>query len=624
MVSLRTASPWQLILALTLPLIVVTCSNSSTRPAHAPRHHRTAPTIVSNVLRSDYVGSDKCRPCHEDIFAAWETSPMHRMTRSATPDQVSAPFSSETFEFKGDTVRMFQANGHLFMDLDLDHDESGLFRLTRVIGGRYREDFVGIEVESETLGAEERGEERVMPVSYMLSKQQFRYKGYSVLIKERPHLTVGSTWRKQCIFCHNTVPHLSTLYDDLMTTGARGYQGSVTNDLLPESRAWTATVDSPVLLQDAVHTELEFLGAAPPRSGSLNTLLGAAIAATKARFGPRHFVETGIGCEACHGGGREHIEDPVKRPTFEVRSLAMSERPVGDTLPSSAQWEVRTCMRCHTVLFSRYGPTWEGGHRYADPGGSTINSGEARDFALGGCASELACSSCHFPHSADDPERLQALTGDLGTALCTECHSNLASPAARAGHTHHDPEGPGSSCLTCHMPQKNMGLDYRLTRYHRIGSPNDPARVEGDRPIECSMCHPNESVASLVDTMEAWWGKRYDSRELHRLYGRDLSATPLSITLRYGKPHEQVVAMAWLSASGDSSHSSAIAKHLSHEYPLVRYFAAQSLEDLTGTWPEVDLDGSKGDIDTQASTWLRAFAPPDTHASPQVPDLTPE
>ena len=52
------------------------------------------------------------------------------------------------------------------------------------------------------------------------------------------------------------------------------------------------------------------------------------------------------------------------------------------------------------------------------------------------------------------------------------------------------------------MPKKNTGLGYQLTRYHRIGSPTDAARVEKDRPLECALCHADKSVASLVSTME--------------------------------------------------------------------------------------------------------------------------
>ena len=91
------------------------------------------------------------------------------------------------------------------------------------------------------------------------------------------------------------------------------------------------------------------------------------------------------------------------------------------------------------------------------------------------------------------------------------------------------------------MPKKNMGLGYALTRYHRIGLPDDPARVERDRPIECALCHADKTVAELVGKMERWWGRKYDRAALANLYGT-VDARPLQATLMRGKAHEQAVA----------------------------------------------------------------------------------
>jgi len=50
--------------------------------------------------------------------------------------------------------------------------------------------------------------------------------------------------------------------------------------------------------------------------------------------------------------------------------------------------------------------------------------------------------------------------------------------------------------------QEEQGLGYELIAYHRIGSPYDRQRVEGDRPLECALCHTDKSVAELTATME--------------------------------------------------------------------------------------------------------------------------
>lgn len=593
---------------ISIPLLLLVASGC-TRPR--PQHRAPvddlapAPVVVgSNVLRRDYAGSPQCAHCHQAIYDAWLQSPMHRMTRDADTAEIRAPFSGGEFRFKGDRVTMETLGDQRFMRIHTRAGGESLYRITRVIGGRYREDFVGVVVGDGDAG---QGVERVMPVSYVFDTDSWRYKGYSVLVKERPRLSAGGVWRQNCIFCHNTIPHLSTLFDELRGDRQGGYQGSMSNDVLPNSRRWQVSPKDEAALVRALGEEIDFLGGAGAAATSLSGVLAEAMEVTRARFGPEHFVEIGIGCESCHGGSREHVDDPRRRPTFEVRSDVVEERPRSSQLqPSRAQWINRTCMRCHTVLFTRYAHTWEGGHRYRNAGGSNVNSGEARDFALGGCATELGCTSCHDPHAQDDPGAHGELLGDAGKRLCTSCHAGLSSHEAVRSHTHHDPAGPGSSCVGCHMPRKNLGLAYRLTRYHRIGTPADRARVEGDRPLECALCHADQSVAWAVETMERWWGRSYDRDRLSRLYGDDLTVEPLRATLRRGKPHERAVAAAVLGDANARAAAREIAALLADPYPLVRYFAAQALADIYGEWPAVDLNADTEAIVTQTRRWLLA------------------
>jgi hypothetical protein len=146
------------------------------------------------------------------------------------------------------------------------------------------------------------------------------------------------------------------------------------------------------------------------------------------------------------------------------------------------------------------------------------------------------------------------------------------------------------------MAKKNMGLDYALIRYHRIGAPTEPRRVLGDRPVECALCHADKSVEDLVSTMERWWNKRYDRAALRALYGDDLTVNALRATLARGKPHEQAVAIAVLGQSGDRSAVPAIAAELAHDYPLVRYFAQRALETLTGAPVAIDVGAPAAEV----------------------------
>ncbi len=590
---------------LPLALLAAGCRTPAPPPAPPPPEAPAARLVSSNVERRDYVGSAACAPCHSEIYDTWAASPMRRMTRAGTGDAVRAPFDGSTFHFKGDEVTLEAHEGRRYMRVQSQAGGAQLFRVTRVIGGRYREDFTGLEVTGTDAASPPVGDptvEPVLPVSYLLFAKQWRYKGYSVMVKERPRLGKhGAPWRQTCIFCHNTEPYLATVYDDL-AGGGRTYQGSVTDRLLPPDRLWRTETTSPAGLARALGDELAFLGAGPTAGATLD----AAVRATWDRFGEAQLVEVGIGCEACHNGAREHVKDPDRLPSFEPRSAFL--RVATPEPPGRASAINHTCARCHTVLFSRYPYTWEGGLRSsAVPGGSTVSSGEARDFLLGGCSGALRCTACHDPHAEDRRADLDRLGTVAGNAVCAGCHAKEAAPAALAAHTHHKPDGDGSACLGCHMPRKNAGLAYALTRYHRIGSPTDAARVEKDRPLECALCHADKSVAELTGLMETWWNKRYDRGALRALYGDDLGVSPLVAALR-GKPHEQITAAGVLGERGSRASAGGLAPLLSAEIPLVRYWAREALQRLTGRPLPIDLDGDAATIQRDYLKWAAAGA----------------
>jgi hypothetical protein len=590
----------------------------------APRGEEAhaAPPVVaidSNILRDDYVGSAACAPCHGDVYALWQRSPMHRMTRLPEPTDVRAPFDGRTFRFKDDAARFEQVGAARFVRLQSATNGEHLYRVTKVIGGRYREDFAGLEVASTVPGAPVLGNphaELILPASYVFQTASFRLKGYSVMVGERPGMRAGGVWNQTCIFCHNTVPYFDDLWGALHGPGAPAYQGEVVDKLLPPRARLDYAVTDPAGLLGALDREAAALGAgtnvasraAAAAPEPAREALRRAMLEARSRFEPRHFVEVGIGCEACHGGGREHIDDPRRSPTFAPRAPFLKVSAADAPVPSEAEWQNRACARCHQVLFSRYARTWEGGSRRfpGEAGGSHITSGEARDFLLGGCARAMACSTCHDPHREDSREHLAQLATPAGNGVCTTCHAELATPAALKTHAHHDPAGAGGSCVACHMPRKNMGLGYSLTRYHRIGSPTDSARVERDRPLECALCHGDKTVGALLDDMARLWGKHYDEAAISRLYG-SREANVLVATITRGFAHEQATAMALAGERRFAPAAAAIAHESeSNPYPLVRLYAGAAQNALRGLPPTTPVDG--------------AAAVPSGHPAPDLDD----
>jgi len=141
--------------------------------------HGVPSFVRSNVARADYAGTQACADCHAEETASFLKSPMHEMTRVVPGAVVHAPFRGERFRFKHDEVELTQEGGERFVTLDSKTIGTHVYRVTRVIGGRHREDFAGVEVKAAQVGsAVVKPDERVLPMSYVLAEQAYRYKGY--------------------------------------------------------------------------------------------------------------------------------------------------------------------------------------------------------------------------------------------------------------------------------------------------------------------------------------------------------------------------------------------------------------------------------------------------------------
>jgi len=568
----------------------VASSPPPSRPGGAP-----PPIVASNILRRDYAGSKACEGCHADEYEKFMSAPMHNMTRLPATSVPQAPFDGGTFRFKDDEVRFATRGADRLMTIVSATQGTRTFRVTRVIGGHYREDFAGVEE-----GGRDGKTERILPATWFLGTRAWRYKGYSVMGPERPGLRPGGVWNRTCIFCHNTIPYFDDLLGAISDPKLGPYQGEVVDPLLPPERRARFEVTDANALHAAVADEERVLAANTPQKEA-----GDLLRTIRARFDGSKLVEIGIGCESCHGGSIEHVRHNATKPSYEPRaSFLRVSLPVAAGGNPRAAAINRVCARCHQVLFTRYAWTWEGRARHdSPPGGSNINSGEARDFLLGGCAAAMACTDCHDPHAHTRPPTAELEARADG--VCIRCHTKYDNVIAQRAHTHHDPAGAGGRCIACHMPKKNMSLDNKLGRYHRIASPTETAKVEGDRPLECALCHGDKSVESLVATMEAWWHKRYDRSRLRALYGADLErADPLVETLARGKPHEQAVAMTLLAARGDKAVAPLVAAQLTHPIPILRYYAVAALEALLGGSAPLDVHANDDVIVRSAGEWL--------------------
>lgn len=132
------------------------------------------------------------------------------------------------------------------------------------------------------------------------------------------------------------------------------------------------------------------------------------------------WVEAGVGCEACHGPGSNHVPNPGARDLYVD--------PVSDT-----------CARCHIAG--------------DDPGVIVASAGfvspntQLAELRASGGHGDFDCTICHNPHAGVKYDRANAIRND-----CQACHGdvNLALHEGKV-FTFGDHVEP-VTCESCHMP----------------------------------------------------------------------------------------------------------------------------------------------------------------------------
>jgi predicted CXXCH cytochrome family protein len=446
------------------------------------------PRDYSNINPEDYVGAEACGRCHKEKFQSWSGHPHRWMNAAATPERVRGDFTGRTlFRYLGGEGRFWREGDQFWMSAKRNEVQRQ-FRVTRTIGSRYFQYYVGVQ----TAGPEPADDPRykvdhVLPFGYWLTKKEWvptvhisddrSERGDDT--KVNPYEGFAFTdYDRSCSQCHTTLPMGDWLLRNPDVAGVYTpypFTLALSDYLRREGRAELAETPERV------------------SSEAVNDILRELV---ENRL-PARILHLGIECEACHNGGKRHAADPMHTPPhfFPTGPLIKAQLPRDDPYGRTHDNLNWICARCHN------------GGRPLFPGGiSTWNSVEFTDAMRGSCYSQLRCVDCHDPHQATGPAWAQSPDDD--DRLCLRCHEPYRDSRARQQHTHHTPGSEGNRCMNCHMPRINEGLD-QLVRTHTIFSPTKREPIEQNGPNACNLCHLERPIDWTLKYLGDWYGKHY-------------------------------------------------------------------------------------------------------------------
>ncbi len=520
--------------------------------------HLTRTGTGSNAHPADYVGPAACQKCHPGNYEAWSHHPHRWMNALATPESVKGDFSgTAAITYRGGRATFERAGGGYRMTLARDGVRRA-YRVTQTIGSRFYQYYVGRQTE----GPEPRDhhfyhKDHVLPFGYWLGAKEWVptvHVGPELPDALRPDPFAPpdqgrhyAEYAVSCNYCHTTFA-LGDLF-------ARRPQQM--GEHAPTGMHWSVRG----YLKEARPGELGAMTRA--RTTGENPTAG---------WDAEHYAATfGVSCEACHLGGREHVESGgAVRPRFFPTSPHLSVEgaaPDPGRTVENLNW---ACGRCHT------------GGRPAYAGGmSTWNSVEYSDAARGSCYTRMRCTDCHSPHEALGPAWTRPPEHD--DAVCLKCHDQYRAPDRRAAHTHHPAGSTGDRCLNCHMPRINEGLQ-DVVRTHTVYSPTRPDMIEANHPNACNLCHTDRPIDWTLTALRGWYGKSYDEAKLGASYKH--RALPAALGwLRSGNESVRLVAADALARTRDPRATPALLDALDDPFLLNRQFAARGLEQMLGVRP---------------------------------------
>lgn len=463
-------------------------SGSVQEGARAGRNDPEGSAGPGVVRAEDFAGSDACRACHADQYAAWAGSTHGRAGGEPGPQIVLAPFDGAPIVFRDAVVVPETAAVQATPGQESARGAPS--------GARYR--FVV---------RQEGRPERVYEVDGVVGGG---------------HMVGGGTQGYLTRADDGTVRFLPfdwsrTLEAWFCNTGTRAERG------------WAPVGPSMALADCGDWPPVRVMGDLS-RFANCQSCHGSQVVATQVLGAgtTTRWTSLDVNCESCHGPARRHVElvaaapptDGARPDLARPADIGLASRVVDDVDRS-----LETCFQCHAVkdvVREGYLPGMSFADHYAlklpvlgdDP---YLPDGRVRTFAYqGGHLSSacyvdgaMSCVSCHEPHGLGywDVNR-RPLDGRFDDGQCTACHASKAQRPE--DHTFHPAGSAGSSCVACHMPylqHPEVGDAVPFARSdHTIPVPRPALDARMGLTSACRACHQDRSETALQAQVDAWWG----------------------------------------------------------------------------------------------------------------------
>ncbi|MSR74218.1 MAG: hypothetical protein EXS14_01940 [Planctomycetes bacterium] len=572
----------------------------------------TAPIDFSSTA---YAGSAACQQCHSDRHASWSRTFHRTMTQEATPESVEGVFDGRELSFEGQPVRL-RREGPLHSFEYLDKPGGTAVRslpIVRTVGSRRYQQYL---VSDPT--AQDNSLWRA-PLLWHIEERRWMHLNGAFLGHDGmpfdKHLTL---WNQNCIFCHNTgAAPRATNIADLQARESKGESVDVEQDLRFRSQV----------------------------------------------------AELGIGCEACHGPGAEHVQRQTSwAATMGDRTLDVS---IINPRKLSPERSTDVCAQCHAGRVPRQevamldwlvtGHPFRPGDnlqehvnfirkdtpvpgrgsddplfslRFWNDGTPRLSAYEAQGLTASRCAEGgLTCIDCHSMH-AGDPKGM-ILPSKRTAAACARCHQDITRDAA--AHSLKTAGCASTDCYECHMPRMVYGV-MDIHRSHKIERPDPAGATATGRPDACTNCHMDRSPSWAAEQLRAHGAKAL-SADKPRADGASIEHADGAASLHAGDALRRAVAarLAGNKATALRPEQRAwMVPHLlitlSDGWPSVRFQAWRSLRALDSElraagivdgWGEAltrfDPQGPREQRRAVQDELLAAWSRADKRAIPQPP-----